>query len=92
MRPADLPALRYLVETYAADANAHQRQMFADSLHAALTLAEVGDLLRQVGLPPEWVRATSDRHWTISGVLECGDSSPRWLRRCIAERTRGNRQ
>ena len=67
MRPADLPTLRHLVDTYAADANAHQRQMFADSLHAALTDEEVADLLRQAGLPPEWVRATSDRHWTISG-------------------------
>ena len=44
-------------------------QMFADSLHAALTVAEVAELLQQVGLPAEWVRATSDRHWTISGTV-----------------------
>ena len=23
--------------------------------------------LQQAGLPSDWVRATSDRHWTISG-------------------------
>ena len=68
MRPADLPTLQHLVDTYAGDANAHQRKMFSDSLHAALTVPEVADLLREAGLPREWVRPTSDRHWTISGV------------------------
>lgn len=66
MRPTDLPALDHLVMTYASEANAHQRQMFRDSLHAALTVVEVGDLLEQAGLPREAVRATSDRHWTIA--------------------------
>lgn len=64
MRPADLTVLRHLVDMYAADANAHQRQMFADSLHAALTLEEIRSLVSQLGFARETAVATSDRHWT----------------------------
>ncbi len=65
MRPADLATLDHQVQTYAGDANAHQQQMFRDSLHAALTVSEVCDLLEQVGIPRDTARATSDRHWSI---------------------------
>ena len=67
MRPDDLAALESLVETYAAGANDHQRQLFRDSLHAALTLGEIEELLVATGLPRNWVEQTSDRHWTICG-------------------------
>jgi hypothetical protein len=52
------------VQTYAGDANAHQRQMFEDSLRAALTLDEVREMVAQLGLDPVTVRQTTDRHWT----------------------------
>lgn len=65
LRPDSLAELEQLVELYAGDENAHQRQMFHDSLHAALTVAEVRDLLSECDLSPESVRQTSDRHWTI---------------------------
>lgn len=65
MRPVDPPTLDHLVQTYAGEANAHQQQMFRESLHAALTVSEVSDLLKNVGIPSEAVRATSDRHWTV---------------------------
>ena len=64
LRPPDRATLDYLVRTYASDANAHQRQMFADSLHAALTLDEVRALVTALGFADETVRQTSDRHWT----------------------------
>jgi ubiquinone/menaquinone biosynthesis C-methylase UbiE len=64
LRPADDDAVRRLVATYAAGANAHQRQMYEDSLRAALTLAEVRDLAATLGFDPAGVRQTSDRHWT----------------------------
>jgi ubiquinone/menaquinone biosynthesis C-methylase UbiE len=67
LRPIDLNTLQHLVNTYAGSANAHQKQMFDDSLHAALTLDEVAELLRQVNLPAQWVKQTTDRHWTICG-------------------------
>ena len=65
MRPADLATLDHLVQTYAGEANAHQQQMFRDSLHAALTVSEVSSLLEKIGIPHDAVRTTSDRHWTI---------------------------
>jgi ubiquinone/menaquinone biosynthesis C-methylase UbiE len=64
LRPADDLTLAHLVRTYTAGANSHQQQMFGDSLHAALTLAEVRNLVAPLGFPPESVRQTSDRHWT----------------------------
>ena len=64
LRPTDEAAVQYFVATYAGDANEHQRRMFADSLRAALTLAEERDMVASLGLPPADVRQTSDRHWT----------------------------
>jgi ubiquinone/menaquinone biosynthesis C-methylase UbiE len=63
-RPDDEATLRRLVDTYAAGATQHQRQMLDDSLRAALTVNEVRQIVAQFGQPPESVRATSDRHWT----------------------------
>ena len=68
MLPRDQTILAYLVDTYAAGATDHQRQMFADSLHAALTLEEIRELVASLGFPPETVQATSDRHWTWSAM------------------------
>ncbi len=67
LRPADLETLQHFVQTYAAGANAHQQQMFDDSLHAALTLEEVRGMLTALDLPTDWVTQTTDRHWTICG-------------------------
>lgn len=64
LRPADLPTLKHLVATYAGDANAHQQKMFAESLHAALSLAEIRDLVAKHGHDPVRVTQTTDRHWT----------------------------
>jgi ubiquinone/menaquinone biosynthesis C-methylase UbiE len=64
LRPDDDRHVRHLVQTYAADANTHQRQMFEDSLRAALTLTEMRGLAAGLGFDPEGVRQTSDRHWT----------------------------
>src|SRR5262245_7979990 len=67
LRPPDRPTLEQLVAAYAGDANDHQRQMFGDSLHAALSLEEVRALLAGAGLPAAWAKQTSDRHWTVAG-------------------------
>ena len=64
LRPKDDATLRLLVQQYAGDANAHQQQMFADSLHAALTLDEVQAMVTRVGFAAATVTQTSDRHWT----------------------------
>lgn len=64
MRPPDDATVKHLVDTYAAGATAHQRQMFDDSLRAALTLDEIRTLVQSLGVDPATVAATSDRHWT----------------------------
>ncbi|OWK34802.1 class I SAM-dependent methyltransferase [Fimbriiglobus ruber] len=68
LRPDDEVTLNHLVDTYAAGANQHQRQMFAESLRAALTLAEVRAIVAQFGFPTESVTQTTDRHWTWAAV------------------------
>ena len=69
LRPNDLQSLALLVATYAGEENQHQQQMFRDSLHAALRLDEMQRILRTCNVPSEWVRQTSDRHWTLVGHL-----------------------
>ncbi len=64
VRPDSEAALAGLVETYAGDANPHQRRLFADSLRAALTLAEIRVHVGRLGFAPDTVSITSDRHWT----------------------------
>jgi ubiquinone/menaquinone biosynthesis C-methylase UbiE len=64
LRPEDDAAVKHLVQTYAGDANTHQRQMFEDSLRAALTLDEVRAMVTRLGFDAASVRLNSDRHWT----------------------------
>jgi ubiquinone/menaquinone biosynthesis C-methylase UbiE len=66
LRPESKQRLDELVQTYARKENPHARQMFADSLHAALTLDEVRRLVASLGFSPDTVQQTSDRHWTWS--------------------------
>jgi len=70
LRPDHEVELEQLVSTYAANTNDQQRQLFRQSLQAALTVEEVRSLLTVVGLPSEWCVQTTDRHWTIAG--QCG--------------------
>ena len=72
LRPADLPTLERLVSTYAAGANSHQRQMFAESLHAALSLDELRQMVAALGFAPATVQQTTDRHWTWCAVKPVG--------------------
>ncbi|GAB4158624.1 MAG: class I SAM-dependent methyltransferase [Planctomycetaceae bacterium] len=66
LRPDDEATLSQLVERYAGNENAHQRQMFCDSLHAALTVDEVCKILNELGISEESVCQTTDRHWTLA--------------------------
>jgi ubiquinone/menaquinone biosynthesis C-methylase UbiE len=64
LRPAGDATVRRLVDTYAAGANDHQRQMFDASFRASLILAEVRPMVAALGAPGDSVRPTGDRHWT----------------------------
>ncbi len=76
LRPDTEEELRRLVSLYAGDANAHQQQMFADSLHAALSLAEIQGLVAALHFDPTGVRPTTDRHWTWCARANQGRQSP----------------
>ncbi len=65
LRPESEEELESLVQTYAGGEGEHARAMFSDSLRAALSLEEVRGLAQEVGLAPESVEQTSDRHWTM---------------------------
>ncbi|MBX3398902.1 MAG: class I SAM-dependent methyltransferase [Gemmataceae bacterium] len=65
LRPDSRAELDQLVNLHAAGANPHQRALFANSLHAALTVDEVRALAGELGFAPDAVRQTTDRHWTF---------------------------
>src|SRR5690606_24716978 len=53
MRPETAAEADRLTEQYAGDQSPAARQLLHQSLHAALTLEEIRDLLAACGLPPE---------------------------------------
>ena len=63
-RPDDLETLEKLVDSYAREETEFSRNLFRNSLHAALSLAEIQQKVDEIGFDPETVQATSDRHWT----------------------------
>jgi 2-polyprenyl-3-methyl-5-hydroxy-6-metoxy-1,4-benzoquinol methylase len=69
MRPESNEIVEHFVSTYTVDENAHQQQLFRQSLHAALTVDEVRELLQAANFDPNAVQATSDRHWTIASTV-----------------------
>ena len=68
MRPQDAETLEALVLTYTGKESEYSQQLFRDSLHAALSLDEIRDLVASLGFDPNSVQATSDRHWTWAAV------------------------
>lgn len=66
LRPPDQATLEQLVQQYAGGESATAQGLFAASLHAALTLDEIRQLVTSLGCPASTVQPTSDRHWTWS--------------------------
>ena len=64
LRPESKEQLRQIVASYTEGANEHQQRMFAESLHAALSLDDIRGLVVSLGFAAECVQQTSDRHWT----------------------------
>lgn len=64
IRPANQETLQSLVESIGTEYDGHQKQLFADSLHAAFTLEEINQLISQAGLLDVKIYQSSDRHWT----------------------------
>ncbi|MEG3906600.1 methyltransferase domain-containing protein [Microcoleus sp. w2-18bC1] len=64
LRPEKAEIRDNLVNLYAGDCNAHQKQLFSDSLQAAFTLDEVEEMIQNAGLDGLRIYESSDRHWT----------------------------
>ena len=64
LRPVDENTMNNLVESIGVEYNEHQKKLFGDSLHAALTINEVSQLISQAGIQGVKVYQSSDRHWT----------------------------
>ncbi|AIE74084.1 MULTISPECIES: class I SAM-dependent methyltransferase [unclassified Synechocystis] len=77
IRPESQARLAELVTAIGSDYNDRQRKLFADSLHASLTIAEVQDYLEQLGwggdngsnFAPRLYQS-SDRHWTVEKAFQ----------------------
>ena len=65
LRPHDDSEVERLVSVHTAQETSSNQQLFRQSLHAGLALDEVRQMALPLGIPPEAVQATSDRHWTL---------------------------
>ncbi len=63
-RPADEATMNALVASIGEEYDDYQKKLFRDSLHAALSLEEVSQLIITAGLVGVQVYQSSDRHWT----------------------------
>lgn len=66
LRPNNQNDLMNIVKLHAGDATPKQKQLFTDSLHAALSLEEVREITFSFGFDGSTVNQSSDRHWTFS--------------------------
>jgi ubiquinone/menaquinone biosynthesis C-methylase UbiE len=64
VRPESESEVDALVKRYGRGWSGLQQQLFADSLHAALTLSEVRELLDRSGLASASLKQITDRHWS----------------------------
>jgi ubiquinone/menaquinone biosynthesis C-methylase UbiE len=65
IRPDSDEIVNDLVDKIGAGYDAHQQQLFRDSLKAALTLAEVQDAIDRIGLGGVKLTQSSELHWSI---------------------------
>ncbi len=64
-RPATAEAIEQLVAKHAQGESEFSKQMLRQSLHAALAIDEMRVLLTPLGIDPNAIEITSDRHWTL---------------------------
>ena len=64
VRPESQEQLESLTQTYCGSEGEAAQKMFAESLHAALSLEEMQAMAISLGFDAATVKLTSDRHWT----------------------------
>lgn len=67
-RPDSDASAQQLVQQYAHDATDYCQRLFLESLHAALRIEEVQQMVSDLGYSPQTVTMSSDRHWTWAAV------------------------
>ena len=75
-RPATAAAVETLVEQHTVGEPVAAKALFRDSLCAGLTLDEVCGFIKPLGIGPEALTMTSDRHWTLSWQKPAGAANP----------------
>jgi ubiquinone/menaquinone biosynthesis C-methylase UbiE len=73
LRPPSETIVQELVARIGPEYNAHQQQLFGDSLRAAFTLSEIQELLTAAGLTPNLgvtLAQSSERHWSVERKLQ----------------------
>ncbi len=65
-RPETESEVERLVELYVGTETEYSQQLFRQSLHAALTVSELCELIAPMGIHEHCVTMSSDRHWTIA--------------------------
>ena len=71
IRPVDAVTMNALVDSIGNEYDFHQQKLFRDSLHAALTIDEVNQLISAVGLAGVKIYQSSDLHWTVERRWTC---------------------
>ncbi len=66
MRPNTIEELEEKVNKIGENYNQYQKDLFYNSLHAAFTLTEMAEMLRELNYQGVRIYASSDRHWTIA--------------------------
>ena len=64
-RPESDTQVERLVDLYTPGETDYSKQLFRQSLHAALTVSELQDLVEPLGIPRGAIHMSSDRHWTL---------------------------
>lgn len=64
-RPTSESEVESLVDRHAGTDAELGRQLLRQSLHAALTVDELREIVRPLGIPDDAIAITSDRHWTL---------------------------
>ncbi len=65
LRPNSQAKIQEIVGTIASECDDQQKQLFADSLHAAFALTEIQQLVTETGWKNVHLYQSSPRHWTI---------------------------
>ena len=67
-RPATSDEVEKLVNLHAESESDFARQLLRQSLHAAMTVSEAAAMADAFGANADFLRMTSDRHWTLDWI------------------------